>query len=451
MLARLGIAGRLILIVLLLILAYITLGIGIAAVTRESQDFATSRLAVPQQTAAIVALLDSSNPGTWSAIAKAVATPEFSLTIADAVPPLGTLDRRMPGAEWLVSDFLDAKDRTVEVVRHHSSSHGLLRRAFERLSPDSRVPVSISIELANGRFAVFNLSGPTTQRIFGIPYGFWAGVIGFLLSALAVAAIAREARPLRRLSRAVQEFAESGAPQTVEASGAPEIRGLIGSFNVMQRRIAALLEGRALLLGAISHDLRTLLTRLRLRVEQIPDATHREKATSDIDDMTAMIDDSIALARGIAASDRRELLNLETLIFEVIDGFDPTRVAFAGPSTGDFRIDGDPVALRRVVCNLIDNALQYAEHCRVALSAGDGTLKLVVEDDGPGVPPNKRDLIFEPFYRVDAARTRERGSSGLGLAIARNIVEAHRGKISVEDSSLGGARFTVALPAHTMP
>jgi two-component system osmolarity sensor histidine kinase EnvZ len=335
-------------------------------------------------------------------------------------------------------------------LRHNPAEHGRLRRLFDRMSADSQVPVTIAIELANKRFVVFELTGPTTRRIFGIPYGFWVGAIGFLLSAIAVLAIAREARPLRQLSNAVGGFAESGTPQTVAESGAPEIRSLIGAFNRMQGRIAALLEGRTMLLGAISHDLRTLLTRLRLRVEQIPDAVSREKAAREIEDMTAMLDDGLAVARGIAASDRREIVDLGELISDIVSGFDQARVECSpSPMAGSFRVDGDPVALRRVVTNLVDNALQHANRCRVSLSHREQRLELVVDDDGPGIPETKRAVIFEPFYRLDAARTRgNNGSSGLGLAIASTIIQAHRGQISVADSPLGGARFTVSLAAQ---
>jgi two-component system, OmpR family, osmolarity sensor histidine kinase EnvZ len=450
MLARLGFAGRLILIVLLLVLALGTLGIGLAVVMRESKEFETSRMSIPQQTAAIVALLDSADPSTWPRIARAVATPELTLSFADAPPPITPGAARMPGAEWLISDFLEAKGRAIEVVRRNPAAYGAVRRIFARLSADDHAPVSVAIELANKRFAVFDLSGPTTRRIFGIPYGFWVGAIGFLLSALAVVAIVREARPLRRLSDAVRGFAVSGTPQTVTESGAPEIRGLIGAFNAMQGRIAALLEGRTMLLGAISHDLRTLLTRLRLRIEQIPDAEHREKATREIEDMTAMLDDGLAVARGVAASDRREILDLGELVSDVVSGFDHARVEWSRPPKArSFETEGDPVALRRVVTNLIDNALQHANRCRVSLSRCEQRLELVVDDDGPGIPVEKRAVIFEPFYRLDAARTRSNGSSGLGLAIASTIVQAHRGQISVADSPLGGARFIVTLQAQS--
>jgi signal transduction histidine kinase len=204
-----------------------------------------------------------------------------------------------------------------------------------------------------------------------------------------------------------------------------------------------------MLLGAISHDLRTLLTRLRLRIEQIPDAEHREKVTREIEDMTAMLDDGLAVARGVAASDRREILDLGELVSDVVSGFDHARVEWRPSSTvRGFRTEGDPVALRRVVTNLIDNALQHANRCRVSLSRYEQRLELVVDDDGPGIPETKRAVIFEPFYRLDAARTRSNGSSGLGLAIASTIVQAHRGQISVADSPLGGARFIVVLAAQ---
>ena len=229
--------------------------------------------------------------------------------------------------------------------------------------------------------------------------------------------------------------------------GAREVRALIAAFNRMQSRIAELVRGRAFMLAAMSHDLRTYLTRLRLRVEMVPDADLRERAARDVEDMNALLEDALVFARTSFGSIRPEAVDLVGIVRHEC----AERAAIGGAVRAELPperviVAGERAALARVVGNLIDNALKYGGEAEVSVSAGTGAVEIMVDDRGPGVPAAERQRIFEPFLRLDPSRNRERGGAGLGLAISRHLVQCHGGAIGVEDRPGGGARFRVSLP-----
>lgn len=451
---RLGLLGRLVLIVLALLLALLSLTIAFAVIGGERRQASAERFPVPAQAAAIVELLDRTPPAGRPAVLKAVSSETFVVRLADG-PPAGYGDAvRMKAVEWLVGEYLETlPDRTILAFRSPSRTRSLAGRLTGRLAGQRGTSVAIAVALRDQHFALFELRGNGARRVFGIPVGLVLGIFGFLFAAAALWAVAREARPLRELARSVEGFAASGAPEgvtphAVAPRGAPEVRSLIEATNAMQQRIAALLRGRTMLLGAISHDLKTYITRLRLRAEMIEPEEMRLRAERDLDEMTRLIDDALAAARGASAPERRERVDLAAMLADEV----ARRAEAGGPIESRLPpvpalVEGDPVALRRVVANLIDNARGNAGLCRVAVVQGGGAVELTVEDDGPGIPEAEHEAVFEPFYRLDPSRSRATGGSGLGLAIARQIVEAHGGRILLDGSELGGARFRIHLPA----
>lgn len=202
-----------------------------------------------------------------------------------------------------------------------------------------------------------------------------------------------------------------------------------------------------MLLGAISHDLKTLLTRLRLRAEAIANPDQQVRAVCDLDAMTALIEDALALARGAAVSERREQVDVADLVRQEIADRKEARLNLRDGGAGKGIVRGDGLALRRLLANLFDNALRYATSAEVTVERTGANVELLVDDDGPGIPQLERQAIFEPFYRVEPSRSRDTGGAGLGLAIARAIVEAHGGRIGAEEAPAGGARIRVVLPA----
>src|SRR3954453_300608 len=213
----------------------------------------------------------------------------------------------------------------------------------------------------------------------------------FAVAALALYAVVRETTPLARLARSVERFGEAIEPVPLPERGAREGRGLIGAFNRMQSRIAELVRGRAFMLAAISHDLRTYLTRLRLRVEMVPDADLRDRAARDVEDMNALLEDALVFARTSFGSIRPEAVDLVGIVRHEC----AERAAIGGAVHAELPperviVAGERAALARVVGNLIDNALKYGREAEVSVIAGTGAVEIVVDDRGPGAPARAR-------------------------------------------------------------
>jgi two-component system, OmpR family, osmolarity sensor histidine kinase EnvZ len=447
MLNRLGFAGRLLSIILLVVLAAIAIGTGAGHLSQSEQLATAPRLPLPEQAAAIVALLDDTPESDRLRLLKAVDSVAMAVSISRERPTFGDANRRLKAVEWMVAQYIEAaQGREVIAAVEHEPGTSWLASFVETYSPLSRQPLRLAISLKSGEFAVFEARGGVGIRMLGLPAGFWIGAIGALTGIAAILAVMREARPLRLLSESVSRFAHVAEPQPVKPEGAPEIKVLIAAVNDMQTRIAKLVAGRTILLGAVSHDLRTFLTRLRLRVESIPDTEQQSKAIRDLDDMVHLIDGALAVARGNTVVERKELLDLAEIVAADVSDRPADKCTFKPSTSNDMcSVLGDSVGLRRLVANLIDNALRFGTRCCVEIARRDGEVHLTVDDNGPGIADADKDMIFEPFYRADTSRSRATGGSGLGLAISKQIVDTHGGTILYQRSPMGGARFLVTL------
>ncbi len=203
-----------------------------------------------------------------------------------------------------------------------------------------------------------------------------------------------------------------------------------------------------MVIGAISHDLRTYLTRLRLRLELLPDSDQRTRASSDVEGMQALIDDALAFARSSLDHGDEKVVDLSCLLQQECDSrkANGEAVSLTG-ADAPLWVRGAPVAVARVVANLVGNALAYGRCADLSLAGRDDFAELCVEDRGSGIPVADRENVFEPFYRLEPSRSRTHGGAGLGLSIVRQIVEGYRGTIAIEDRPGGGARIRVRLPS----
>jgi signal transduction histidine kinase len=202
-----------------------------------------------------------------------------------------------------------------------------------------------------------------------------------------------------------------------------------------------------MVIGAISHDLRTYLTRLRLRLELLPDSDQRTKASSDVEGMQALIDDALAFARSSFERGDEKVADLACLLQQECESrkADGQAVSLTD-ADAPLWVRGSPGAVARVVANLVGNAIAYGQCAELSLTRRGDFAELCVEDRGPGIPVADRENVFEPFHRLEPSRSRAHGGAGLGLAIVRQIVEGYRGTIEIEDRSGGGARIRVRLP-----
>ena len=234
--------------------------------------------------------------------------------------------------------------------------------------------------------------------------------------------------------------------------GPDEVARAAVAFNTMAKRISRFVSDRTFLLTAIGHDLRTPITRLRLRSEFIDDDELRTKFLADLAELDAMVSATLAFGRDTADQEAAVALDLAALLRTVLDEAAdawpdaPDAFAYTGPE--HLTAHGRLIMLKRAFANLVGNAMKYGGAARVALApAGDGLLTVTIDDDGPGVPPDALERVFDPFFRVEASRNRETGGTGLGLPIARNIFRAHGGDVVLINRAGGGARAVVTLPA----
>jgi len=445
-LGRLGFTGRLMAIVLLALFAMVALSAGLAYVAGNRDPGDTTAMLLPERAAAVVEVLEHTPPER-RATALAALNSESLMVSFRPDPPNVPAAERLPFIERAIAPyFAEVGGREVIAALPPYATAGWKRLRFGQYWRAAREPLKVTIGLATGGYAVLETRGDILRRLWGVPPGFLLGALGSLVGLAAIVAIMREARPLRRLAGSVASFAGSAVPDPIEPRGAPEIRRLIHAVNEMQERIAGLVKGRTILLGAISHDLKTFLTRLRLRVEQIPDPEQQTRAARDLNDMTALIEDALALARGASASERREEVDVADLLAQAIADRRDAPLRLNNTASPPVVVHGDALALRRLFANLLDNALRYGSSAEVTVERSGSEVIVIVDDDGPGIPALERSAVFEPFYRVEPSRSRETGGAGLGLAIARAIVEAHGGRISADASPKGGARIRVALP-----
>jgi len=264
--------------------------------------------------------------------------------------------------------------------------------------------------------------------------------------AVTVWGVRRASRPLSVLAGAAERLGLDVDAQPLDERGPREVRAAAGAFNEMQRRLQSFVRDRTQMLAAISHDLRTPITRMRLRAELIEDAEHRARMLADLAEMEEMIGATLAFARDDAASEERRAFDLAALLQGVCDEATDAgaSAAYEGPDHATFT--GRPMALKRAFANLVDNAAKYGSVALVSLTDGADAATVTVDDDGPGMPAEELEKVFAPFYRIETSRSRETGGVGLGLAVVRSIVRAHGGEVTLATRPEGGLRATVTLP-----
>jgi signal transduction histidine kinase len=294
------------------------------------------------------------------------------------------------------------------------------------------------------------LSPPAPWRSPGFATAF---IVMTLLGAVMIFWAVRQLLvPVRTLAQAAERLGRDvvNAPALPE-TGPSEIVTAAAAFNTMAARIRRFVEDRTFLLTAIGHDLRTPITRLKLRAEYMEDDEQRLKMLADLDEMEAMVAATLAFGRDITTSEPVTRINLATLLRTILDDAadgDPEHadaLSFDGPNS--LPISARPLGLKRALTNLIGNALKYGDSACVSLRQMPRDLvQIDIDDNGPGIDVSEMDVVFEPFRRLETSRNRETGGSGLGLSIARNIIRAHGGDILLQNLPAGGLRVRVTLP-----
>jgi two-component system osmolarity sensor histidine kinase EnvZ len=318
--------------------------------------------------------------------------------------------------------------------------------AFDARAPQNLVRLQIPV-----RDGVLDITVDRWRTVPTRGYQFLILVVAAtaLLTTVSIVFIRNQIRPIERLSKALEAFGRGREMPAFKPRGALEVRAAANAVLDMRDRITRHIEQRTVLLAGVSHDLRTPLTRLRLQLALMPSSADVDAMRGDLDDMEHTLDEYLTFARG-DGTDEPERTDLSELVTQVVAAAARTRdppaaihTVIAPGVTGMVRAP----AVRRAVANIVENALTHARHIVVSLTEAEGDVVLQVDDDGPGIAETDREEAFKPFSRLETGRNRNRKGVGLGLAIARDVMRAHGGDITLGVSPAGGLRAELRLPA----
>jgi signal transduction histidine kinase len=306
--------------------------------------------------------------------------------------------------------------------------------------------LDVVVTLPDGDRVAFRTPAPRGTPPFPQHFFLELGVITLMLGVVLYAMTRTITKPLDDLASAADAVGRDAAVPPLRERGARELKRAMQAFNAMQDRLNRYLDSRTRVLAAMSHDLRTPLTRLRLRVESIEDEQLRQRCVEDLDEMTRMVRGALSVFRGLNDAERAVEVDIDALLEELQRQYAEVNgeVSIDGRAAATF--SGKPLALKRCLSNLIANALQYGKRAIVAVNDGDSELTIRILDDGPGIAEDALEQVFEPFYRLESSRNRETGGTGLGLSIARDVAQAHGGSLTLANRVAGGLEAKLVLP-----
>ena len=306
--------------------------------------------------------------------------------------------------------------------------------------------LQVAVKLSDGQWLSFATTLPQ-----GVPSVSWQFIIsmalmGVIVLVVSVWAVRRITAPLGLLAGAADRLGRDVAAEPMTETGTVEMQRAARAFNRMQERLRRLIESRTQMLAALSHDLRTPLTLLRLRTEEVADADERDKMLATIGEMNEMIGSTLAFARDEVRAEPRRRVDVAALLASVVDDMADAGLPVTMQAAAPLIHDCQPGALKRAITNLLDNAVKYGKRAQAAIATVGTTIEVTIDDDGPGIPEAELPRVFQPFYRVEDSRSRDTGGIGLGLAIAQSIVQAHGGELILANRPGGGLRACIKLP-----
>jgi len=422
-----------ILIAMLTALAFNALFVQLAGVWARPP---LTEIGLLERIAVVVRVVEASDPSQRSHLAQAVGDEGFTVTWAAQRQALGLpvlADPDFHSGEQAFKHLLQGPPRPME--------------AYEPSDwPDGNGRYALLVQLADQSWLMFS----TPSRSWGLDDGARSLIVVLLVlvstALVTLVATRRLARPLQHFTQGARRFGADFRAPPIEPVGPHEIRQAILAFNSMQAQLRHFIQDRTQMLAAISHDLRAPLTRLRLRGEFIEDADQQQKLFRDVDEMQAMINTALEFFRDDARLEQATQLDLAELLQTLIDDYRDQAIdlTFRGPPRLVYF--GRPLGLKRVMTNLMDNAIHYGTAPEIELQQKNGEVVIRVLDRGPGIPVEHREQVFLPFYRLEGSRNKSTGGVGLGLSTARAIVLEHGGTLTLAERQGGGLEAVVVLP-----
>jgi signal transduction histidine kinase len=449
---------------LLILLAGLILSHGIGSwiytADREQAVRAVGGFATAQRIANLTRLIQEAPREARPRIVAALSDQSFRVSLSAGAPPIPKADGDATAAEaiegYLVDRLSLGSGRQPRVWAsavegppfgpwHMMMPHGpMMMRGFGAFGPFR--DLQVAIPLADGPWLTFATGLPIAGPAYSAQFLVSMAIMAVIILGVSVWAVRRVTKPLASLATAAERLGQDVSAPPMPEVGTVETRQAARAFNDMQMRLRNLIDNRTRLLAAISHDLRTPLTLLRLRAETVENAQERDKMLSTIAEMDAMIGATLQLARDQSAGEPRRPTDLAALLQSVVDDMRDAGFPVCLKPAEPVIYLCQPATLKRAIRNLLDNAVKYGTSGTVAMRRAPQAIEIVIDDKGQGIPQEELTRVLEPFYRLDESRSRETGGVGLGLAIAQSIVQTHGGSLTLSNRPEGGLRVTLSLP-----
>ncbi len=443
-------------------IALVLIGLGVAQVC----SFAISRVQhqgtlrsmrdqhVLARITSVVRLLAATPPALHAHIVRAASAGPLRFTLnAEPVLERPTSGRRGLKLCQKLARLIDINSAAIRIglrARAHRSHAGGrhdngLHARRNHVHKQSKA-LAVAVPLGDGRWL-------NTVGTLRPPGRFWEwstllslGLSALILSLLMIWMVRRITHPLARLAASTDRFGRGEVTGPLTEQGPTDIQHAIRAFNLMRARLERFVQDRTRMLAAISHDLRTPMTALRVRAELIREPETRGKILATLDEMQHMTEATLVFVREDATQEDTRLIDLAALVGSLCDDLSDAGkdVTFSGPDKTPYRCRS--VSLKRALGNLVENAVTYGQRARVTLTAEGDMMRIEIDDDGLGIAESDIERVFEPFVRLEASRSRETGGVGLGMAIARSIIRQHGGDITLANRAEGGLRVAVHVP-----
>jgi signal transduction histidine kinase len=454
-------SGRLVVVLLGGLLLAQLLGAAILLRDRATALYEASGLSAAQRIAGIVRVFDTLTPEQRRLMLSAVSTADLRVTLGESPAATGESEDGMQVAH-LRAVLLRAlgNDRALRVAMlvpdagaigpgpmGPPDGGGMMGMHMGHMAglPFRGATFLVQAQLRDGRWVSFDRRLP--DEPFAWPYKLLLTLAVLLVSVIALSLLAVRwlTRPLGVLALAADELGRDIRRAPLAEQGPAEVRRAAASFNTMQARLQTYLREREQMLAAVSHDLRTPITRLRLRAELIEDESLRAKFARDLAEMESMTAAALDFLRGARVDEPVRPVDVPALLDSLQADMEEAGHEVRVQARAAAPFPARPLALKRCLANLIENAVKYGTRAEVRLEDDGRELRITVADDGPGIPEAELERVFEPFYRIEGSRSRETGGVGLGLSVARDIVRAHGGELTLRNRLGGGLEAAVTL------
>jgi signal transduction histidine kinase len=453
--------GQTLLILLAGLIVSHAVGSWIYTADREQAIRAVGGFAAAQRIANLTRLVQEA-PREWrERIVAALSDQTLRVSLSTQPPTFGGVNEDSTISQT-IKDFLAEQVPTKSAVQPRvavSASDGSPFASWHQMGPGPMMgrgqmmhglggfrDLQVAMPLPDGQWLSFATNLPDTGPAFSRQFLVSMAVMAIIILGISIWVVRRVTAPLASLAVAAERLGRDVTTRPLPETGTIETRQASRAFNDMQTRLRNLIDNRMRMLAAISHDLRTPLTLLRLRAENIADAQERNKMLATLAEMDAMVGATLQFARDETVSEPRRPTDLAALLQSIVDDMGDAGLPVAMQSVEPIVYECRPIALKRALTNLIDNALKYGKTAHAAINVTPKAIEIMIDDEGPGIPESELSRVFEPFYRVEASRSRETGGVGLGLAIAQSIVQSHGGELMLSNRPTGGLRASIRLP-----